>query len=250
MSGHSKWSSIKHKKGKADARRGKIFTKLIKEITIAARLGGGDPGGNPRLRQAIIVAKENNMPADNINRAIKKGTGELPGTSYEEVTYEGYGPGGVAVLIEALTDNKNRTLAEIRYLFSKSSGNLGDTNCVAWLFELKGLLIFDLGERDEEELLEKSLELEVDDFKVENGVVEIHTSTETFEEIKEKFKAMDIELTFAEITKIPKTTVQLEGKKAEQMLKLMEKFEEHDDVQAVYANFDIDEKIMEQLEEE
>jgi len=249
MSGHSKWSSIKHKKAKEDAKRGKIFTKLIKEITVAARIGGGDQSGNPRLRQAILDAKENNMPSDNINRAIKKGTGELPGVSYEEVTYEGYGPSGVAVLIEALTDNKNRTLAEIRNIFAKSNGNLGDANCVAWLFELKGLLMFDLKDRIEEELLELALEQEVEDFKVNDGVVEISTSTEHFESTRDYFKGMNIDFNFAEITKIPKTTVQLEGKKAEQMMKLMEKLEDHDDVQVVYANFDIDQQTMEDFEE-
>lgn len=247
MSGHSKWHSIKHKKAKEDAKKGKAFTRLIKEVTIAARIGGGDPSGNPRLRSAIQAAKDQNMPQDNIIRAIKKGTGELPGTVYEEIVYEGYGPGGVAVLIDVVTDNKNRTLAEIRHSFSKAGGNLGETNCVSWIFEKKGVLNFDLDDRNEEELLEVALENEAEDLKVIDGSVEVITSVEHFEQVKQAFEGFGIEFDNAEITMIPQTTVRLEGKKAEQMLKLMEKFEEHDDVREVYANFDIDEEIMENL---
>lgn len=248
MSGHSKWSSIKHKKAKEDVKRGKIFTKLIKEITVAARLGGGDALGNPRLRSAIQTAKDNNMPSDNITRAIKKGTGELPGVSYEEIRYEGYGPGGVAVMVEAMTDNKNRTLAEIRYLFSKANGNLGETNCVSWIFEKKGQLIFELGNQNEEALMDLALENDAEDFNVDSGTVIIACSVNDFEPLKEAFDKIISNYDAAEITYIPKTTVKLEGKRAEQMLKLLEKIEDHDDVQEVYANFDIDDEIMEKLQ--
>ena len=247
MSGHSKWSSIKHKKGKADATRGKIFTKLIKEITVAAREGGGDPDGNPRLRTAIQAAKAANMPAANIEKAIKKGTGELPGVSYEEVTYEGYGPGGVAVLVETLTDNKNRAVSDIRHIFATHGGNLGEVGCVGWMFERKGIIQVDKGKVDEDQLMEAVLEAGALDMTSEEDYFEIVTPFEKFEAVKKALDEKNIPTIQAELTMIPQTNIKLEGKQAEQMLKLMEALEDHEDAQKVYANFDIATEIMEKL---
>ncbi|MFC1867139.1 YebC/PmpR family DNA-binding transcriptional regulator [Thermodesulfobacteriota bacterium] len=247
MSGHSKWSSIKHKKGAADAKRGKIFTRLIKEITVAARLGGGDPDGNPRLRTAIQAAKAENMPKDNIERGIKKGTGELEGTSYEEINYEGYGPGGVALLIDCLTDNKNRTVADIKYIFDRHGGNLGEPGCVAWIFEKMGMIIFDKDTVDEEKLLEVALEAGAEDVKEEEVEFEVITAPADFEAVKNAFDDKGMVYGVAEISMVPQNTVKLEGKKAEQMLNLMEAFEDNDDVNHVYANFDISDEVMEAI---
>ncbi|MDY6842850.1 MAG: YebC/PmpR family DNA-binding transcriptional regulator [Thermodesulfobacteriota bacterium] len=247
MSGHSKWSSIKHKKGKEDAKRGKIFSKLIKEITIAARLGGGDPTGNPRLKVAISTAKANNMPAENIERAIKKGTGELEGESYEEMVYEGYGPGGTAVMVDIMTDNKKRTVSELRYIFTKNNGNLSESGSVSWIFEKKGIIVCDKNSVDEDILVEIALEAGAEDIKEQEKEFEIISSVEDFETVKEGIITNNIPYTFAEITMISKTAVQLEGKEAQQMLKLLEMLEDSNDVQKVYANFDISDEIMEQM---
>ena len=247
MSGHSKWSSIKHKKGAADAKRGKIFTKLIKEITVAARLGGGDPDGNPRLRSAIAAAKAENMPKENIERGIKKGTGELDGVSYEEANYEGYGPGGAAVLVECLTDNKNRAVADVKHLFERHGGNLGEPGCVSWIFEQKGLIVFEKESVDEEQLLELALEAGAEDVNEEETQFEVITDPSDFEAVKKAIDAASLPYTFSEVTMIPKNTVALEGKKAQQMLKLMEGLEDNDDVNHVYSNFDISEEVMEAL---
>lgn len=247
MSGHSKWSSIKHKKGAADAKRGKVFSKLIKEITVAARLGGGDPDGNPRLRTVIATAKAENMPKDNIERAIKKGTGELEGVSYEETNYEGYGPGGVAVLVDCLTDNKNRAVADVKHLFERNGGNLGEPGCVAWLFEQKGLLVFEKDKVDEEQLLELALDAGADDVKEDKSEFDVITEPSDFEAVKKAIDDAGLTYILAEITMIPKNTVPLEGKKAQQMLKLMEGLEDNDDVSHVYANFDISDDVLEAL---
>ena len=245
MSGHSKWSSIKHKKGAADAKRGRIFTKLIKEITVAARLGGGDPDGNPRLRTAIQTAKSENMPKENIERAIKKGTGELEGVSYEEVSYEGYGPGGVALLVECLTDNKNRTVADIKHILDRHGGSLGEPGCVAWMFEKKGMILFDKDKVDEEVLLDVALEAGAEDVKEEESEFEVIMLPSDFEAIKKAFDDKNIAYMVAEVSMVPQSTVKLEGKKAEQMLNLMEAFEDNDDINNVYANFDIPDEVME-----
>jgi YebC/PmpR family DNA-binding regulatory protein len=247
MSGHSKWSTIKHKKGAADAKRGKIFTKLIKEITVAARTGGGDPGGNPRLRSAIAAAKAENMPKDNIDRAIKKGTGELPGVSYEETTFEGYGPGGVAVLVEILTDNRKRTVADIRHVFSKNAGNLGEAGCVAWMFDKKGLMLFDKQRVDEEKLINAALEAGALDVQEREKEFEVTTAPLDFEQVKKKLEESGLSSSYAELTMVPQSTVRLTGKEAHQMLRLMESLEDSEDVQHVYANFDIPEEEMERL---
>ncbi|MBW2095040.1 MAG: YebC/PmpR family DNA-binding transcriptional regulator [Deltaproteobacteria bacterium] len=247
MSGHSKWSSIKHKKGAADAKRGKIFTRLIREITVAARMGGGDPTGNPRLRSAIAAAKTENMPKENIERAIKKGTGELEGTSYEESSYEGYGPGGVAVLVDCLTDNKNRTVAEVKHAFERHGGNLGEPGCVAWMFDKKGLIVIEKDQVDEEKLLDLALEAGAEDVNDEESEFEVITDPGDFEAVKETIDAANIPYTLAEISMIPKNTVKLEGKKAQQMLNLMQALEDNDDVSNVYANFDIPDEVMEAL---
>ena len=247
MSGHSKWSSIKHKKGAADAQRGKIFTKLIKEISVAARTGGGDPAGNARLRQAILAAKAENMPKENIERAIKKGTGELEGTRYEEIVYEGYGPKGVAVLVEAMTDNKNRTTAEIRHIFSKNGGNLGEAGCVSWLFEKKGLIVFDKGKVKEESLMNVALEAGAEDIRETEKEFDVISDPSMLEKVREAVMKADLPLTYAEVTMYPQSTVSLEGRDAERMLRLMESLEDSDDVQKVYANFDISESVMEAL---
>lgn len=244
MSGHSKWHTIKHKKGAADAKRGRLFTKVIKEITVAARVGGGDPEGNPRLRTVILAAKAANMPKDNIEKAIKKGTGELPGVSYEEITYEGYGPGGVALYVQALTDNRNRTLPEIRHLFAKYGGNLGESNCVSWMFEKKGYIIVPKGKGSEEALLEVVLEAGGDDVRDDGENWEVLSPPDRLEAVREALTSRKIPVTSAEVAMVPKTTVKIEGKRAQQMMTMMEALEEHDDVQNVWANFDISDAEM------
>jgi len=244
MSGHSKWSSIKHKKGATDAKRGKIFSKLIKEITVAARTGGGDPDSNPRLRTVILTAKSENMPKDNIERAIKKGTGELEGVNYEESTYEGYGPGGAAVLLESLTDNKNRAVADIRHIFSKNGGNLGENGCVAWIFDKKGYIAVEKSAVDEDSLMEIAIEAGAEDVREDNSNFEIVTEPEDFESVKAAIDQASIPYIDAEITMLPQSTTNLEGKQAEQMVKLMEALEDCDDVQRVYTNADIPEEIV------
>ena len=248
MSGHSKWSTIKRKKGAIDSKRGKIFTKLIKEITLAARLGGGDIEGNSRLRQAVMAAKEENMPKDNIDRAIKKGTGELAGAAaYEEVTYEGYGPAGVAVIVDVMTDNKNRTVAEIRHIFSKHGGNLGENGCVAWMFDKKGSIVLEKKAVDEDQLMEVALEVGADDVRDQETEWEVITDPMAFERVKKAIEQKGWKYLEARVGKIPQNTIRLEAGKAEQMLKLMEKLEDNDDVQNVYANFDIPDDVMEKL---
>ena len=248
MSGHSKWSTIKRKKGAIDSKRGKIFTKLIKEITLAARLGGGDIEGNSRLRQAILAAKEENMPKDNIDRAVKKGTGDQAGAAvYEEVTYEGYGPAGVAVIVDVMTDNKNRTVAEIRHSFSKHGGNLGENGCVAWMFDKKGSIVFDKKAVGEDALMEIALEAGAEDVRDQESEWEVITDPMTFEAVKKAIDQRGWKYLEARVGKIPQNTVKLEAGKAEQMLKLMEKLEDNDDVQNVYANFDIPNDVMEKL---
>lgn len=244
MSGHSKWSSIKHKKGATDAKRGKIFTKLIKEITVTARMGGGDQDANPRLRTAIAAAKSENMPKDNIERAIKKGTGELEGVSYEESTYEGYGPGGAAVFIESVTDNKNRAVADIRHIFSKNGGNLGGNGCVAWMFDKKGYIAIEKKAVDEDSLMETAIEAGAEDVREDNGSFEIITEPDDFESVKTAIDKAAILYIDAEITMLPQSTTNLEGKQALQMVKLMEALDDCDDVQKVYTNADIPEEIV------
>lgn len=246
MSGHSKWSTIKRKKGKADAERGRLFSKIIRSISVAAR-HGSDPETNADLRNAIQLARENNMPNENIERAIKKGTGELDGVSYEEVIYEGYGPGGVAVLAEVVTDNRNRTVSEIRRIFSKNGGNLGSTGCVAWIFTKMAYFSFDRDKVNQDKILDLALEVEVDDIEIDEKNIEVTLATSEFEKFKKLLEENQVEYSLAEITMVPQSTVELDGKKAEQMLNLMEQLEEHDDVQNVYANFNIDDKIMEEL---
>lgn len=247
MSGHSKWHSIRHKKAAVDAKRGKLFTRLIKEITVAARLGGGDIDANPRLRTAVQAAKDANMPKENIKNAILKGTGELPGQNFEVQTYEGYGPGGVAVFIEALTDNKNRTVAEIRHIFSKFNGSLGENGSVQWMFDKKGYIAVGSQDVSEERLLEIVLEAGAEDLKKEGDTFAVYTSVERFEAVKQAIEQAGIPIQSSELTMIPQTDVHIEGKTADQMLKLMEALEDHDDVERVYANFDIDESEMEML---
>jgi YebC/PmpR family DNA-binding regulatory protein len=244
MSGHSKWHSIKHKKGATDAKRGKLFTKFIKEITVAARTGGGDPDANARLRKAILDAKAGNMPNDTIDRAVRRGTGAEEGVNYEEITYEGYGPGGVALLIEAVTDNRNRTVAEIRHMFSKNGGNLGEAGSVGWLFEKKGYIVVDKTAKPEEELFEIAIEAGADDVRDDEDNFEIITSPENFEGVQSAIKSAGIEPQMAEVSMVPQTYIKLEGSSAQTMLRLMETIEDHDDVQKVYANFDIDEADM------
>ncbi len=244
MSGHSKWSSIKHKKAATDSKRGKIFTKIIKEITVAARMGGGDIDANPRLRVAVNAAKNENMPKDNIERAIKKGTGELEGVNYEESFYEGYGPGGAAVLIESLTDNKNRTVADIRSIFGKNGGNLGENGCVAWMFDKKGYIAVESDSVDEDKLMETALEAGAEDIRQDNGNFEVITEPGDFEEVKEAIEKASIPHIAAEVTMLPQTTTNLAGKEAEQMVRLMEMLEDCDDVQKVYTNADIPEEIV------
>jgi YebC/PmpR family DNA-binding regulatory protein len=244
MSGHSKWSTIRHKKAAVDAKRGKLFTKLIKEITIAARQGGGDPSGNPRLRSAIAAARSANMPADNIKRAVQKGTGELPGVTYEEVAYEGYGPGGVAILLETLTDNRMRTTPEIRHLFTKHGGNLGEPNSVAWMFEKKGHFLVPCSAASEEQLMELVLEAGGDDLRQEGDQFEIHCPPEAFSAVQQMLDDAQIEAHESSIVMEPQNVVHLDGKKADQCLRLLEFLEDHDDVQNVYANLEVDDEIV------
>jgi YebC/PmpR family DNA-binding regulatory protein len=244
MSGHSKWHSIKHKKGALDAKRGKLFTKFIKEITVAARSGGGDPEGNARLRKAIVDAKAGNMPNDTIDRAIRRGTGEEEGVNYEEITYEGYGPGGVALMIQSLTDNRNRTVAEIRHIFSKNGGNLGESGSVGWMFEKKGYIVVPKAAKSEEELFELAIEAGADDLRDDEDNFEIITSPDAFDAVLTAIKAAGIEPQVAEVEMVPQNYIRLEGGDARQMLKLMEALEDHDDVQKVSANFDISEADM------
>ncbi len=242
MSGHSKWATIKHKKGAADARRGKLFSKLIKEISVAARMGGGDPEKNPRLRTVIEKARGSNMPNDNVTRAIKRGTGELEGVNYEEICYEGYGPGGIAMLIEVMTDNNKRTVAELRHLLTKSGGSLGETGCVAWMFNKKGVLTFDEGV-NEEKLMEVAIDGGAEDIDGNS----VTTTVESFEAVKKVCEDAGLKPIEAGIQMVPQNTINLEGSTAEKMIKLMEAVEDHEDVQNVYANFDIDASVLEQL---
>ncbi|MBS1128638.1 MAG: hypothetical protein H6Q96_1018 [Nitrospirae bacterium] len=245
MSGHSKWATTKHKKAATDAKRGKIFTKITKEITVAAKLGGGDPDGNPRLRTAVAKAKSVSMPAENIKRAIQKGTGELPGVSYEEITYEGYGPNGVAIIVEVLTDNRNRTVSEIRNIFSKAGGNMGETGCVSWMFHKKGYIVVARAKSDEEKLMSLALDAGAEDMQTEDDNFVITTAQSDFEEVKKALENAGIPLEVAEVTMVPQTYVKIDGEKvAGQMMRLMEAIEDNDDVQNVYANFDIPEEVM------
>ena len=245
MSGHSKWASIKHKKGALDAKRGKIFTRIIKELTVAARAGGGDPDMNPRLRTIIGDAKAANMPAENIKRAIRRGTGEEPGVSYEEAQYEGYGPGGAAVIIDVLTDNKNRTVGELRHMLTKYGGNLAETNAVAWMFSKKGYIVVPKDKADEESLMAAVLDAGGDDLRDDEDSWEVFSSVEAFHTVLEAVKKLGIEPAAAEISMIPQNYLKLEGKQAQQMVKLMEVLDEHDDVRQVWSNFDIEEKEIE-----
>ena len=249
MSGHSKWSTIKHKKAAADAKRGKTFTKLIKEITIAARLGGGDPEANPRLRAAIAAAKAENMPKDNIDRAVKKGTGELEGVAYEEVNYEGYGPGGVAILVEVMTDNRNRAASEVRYIFSTNGGSLGEAGCVAWMFSKKGSITFNKEQVSEEELMEVALEVGAEDVEDQEEEFQVTTAWEDFEPVKTAFDEREMQYELAEVTMVPQTTVPIDdAKTAQQLLKLMNALDDCDDVQNAYANFDIPDELLNEAE--
>lgn len=243
MAGHSKWANIRHKKGKEDAKRGKVFTKLIKEITVAARSGGGDPAANPRLRTAIDEAKANNMPKDNWERAIKKGTGELEGVNYEENTYEGYGPGGAAIIVESMTDNKNRAIAEIRHIFNKYDGNIGATGCVGWMFDRKGLIVVNRDGADEEKVMETAIEAGAEDVREEEGTFEVITAPEDFEAVRDALVNAKIGVEMSEITMIPQNMAPLEGKDAEKMVKMMDAFDDCDDVQKVYTNADIPDDI-------
>ena len=245
MSGHSKWSSIKHKKGALDAKRGKIFTKLIKEITVAARMGGsGDTDANPRLRTAVAAAKSENMPKDNIERAIKKGTGELEGVDYEENTYEGYGPGGAAVFLESLTDNKNRAVADIRHIFSKCGGNLGENGCVAWMFDKKGYIVVERSAIDEDSLMETALDAGAEDVREDDSNFEVITAPEDFEAVKDAIDEKSIPCLDAEITMLPQTATSLQGKEADQMIRLMDMLDDCEDVQKVYTNADIPDEMV------
>ncbi len=245
MSGHSKWSTIKHKKGAADAKRGKIFTKLIKEIMVSARVGGGNAEGNPRLRAAVLAAKAENMPKENIERAIKKGAGELEGVNYEEVNYEGYGPGGIAILVDVLTDNRNRAASDIRHIFSRNGGSLGEAGCVSWMFSMKGSIIFNKEKVSEEQLMEIALDAGAEDVKDEEDQFEVTTAIEDFVTVKGAFDAKGLTYELAEVTMVPQTTVQVEDEKlAQQVLRLMDALEDSDDVQHAYANFDIPDEIL------
>jgi len=246
MSGHSKWSTIKHKKGRADAKRGKLFTKVIREITVSAREGGGDPDANPRLRSAIAAAKAANMPADNIKRALKRGTGELPGTTYEEMAFEGYGPGGVAVMLEILTDNRNRTTPEIRHMFSKHGGNLGENGCVSWLFTRKGTILVPRSDQfDEDTMMEIVLEAGAEDLDTDDPeFFQITTAPDDLHRVRDALEEQGVAVATAEFSMEPSSTTRLEGKPAHQMLRLMEAFDDQDDVQNVWANFDIDDETM------
>jgi len=250
MSGHSKWSTIKRKKGKADAERGRVFTKVIKEITVAARNGGGDPENNPRLRSAMDAARAANMPASNIEKAIKRGTGELPGISYEEQTLEGYGPQGIALFIETLTDNKNRTTSEIRHILVRNGGHLGEVGCVSWMFHQKGSITVEKGKAQEDELMTLALDAGAEDVTDEKEYFEVVTGPGDLDKVKSRLTEAGIPIASAQMTRNPSTYVKLEGKPAEQALKLMDAIEEHDDVQKAYANFDIPDEVMEQLTKE
>lgn len=247
MSGHSKWATIKRKKGAADAKRGQVFTKLIKAITVAARMGGGDPAGNPRLRKAVDDARAQSMPMDNIQRAIKKGTGELEGVSYEDITYEAYGPAGVAIMIESLTDNKNRTVSELRNILGKGGGNMGESGSVAWTFEKKGVFYFDKSKASEDQLMEVALEAGADDIQEGENDFQVSCDPAVFDAVKAALDNAKLVYTSSEVGMIPKNFIKLEGADAEKMLKLMENLEDHDDVQKVYANFDIPDDVMEKL---
>ena len=247
MSGHSKWSTIKHKKGAADKKRGKNFTKLIKEITVAARMGGGDVESNPRLRQAVAAAKAQNMPKDNFERAIKKGTGELEGVNYEEIRYEGYGPAGVAVLVECLTDNKNRTIADVRYIFSKAGGNVGTDGCVSWMFDKKGLIAVSKDNADEETLMDVALEAGAEDIKDEGDTFEIITDPADYDAVKDAVDAAEIACDVAEITMIPQNPTAVAGKEADQMIRFMEALDDCDDIQKFYTNADIPDEAFENM---
>jgi YebC/PmpR family DNA-binding regulatory protein len=248
VSGHSKWSTIKRKKGAIDAKRGKIFTKLIKEITVAARMGGGDVDANPRLRTAVLAAKTENMPKDNIERAIKKGIGGLEGVNYEEILYEGYGPGGVAVLVETMTDNKNRTVSDIRHFFSKSGGNLGESGCVGWMFDKKGIITVDKGTIGEEQLMELALEAGAQDVVEEDSTFQVVTAPEDLNGVVEALANANVAYTEASVSMVPKNTIAVsEEKAARSLLKLLENLEDHDDVQKVHANFDIPDELMEAI---
>jgi YebC/PmpR family DNA-binding regulatory protein len=242
MSGHSKWHSIKYKKAAQDAKRGKIFTKIIRELAVAARMGGGEPETNPRLRKAIADAKAVNMPSDNIKRAIMKGTGQLEGTTYEELAYEGYGPGGVAIYVEALTDNKNRTVSEIRHIFSKNGGHIGESGCVAWIFKRKGYVVVEKSSASEDDLLDVVLDAGAEDLREDGSNYEIFTQPENYEQVVSALEKNTIEIAASNLGFIPQNYVKLEGKPAQQLLRLMEELEDHDDVQNVWANFDIDEE--------
>ena len=245
MSGHSKWSTIKHKKAAKDAKKGKLFTKFIKEITVAARMGGGDLNSNPRLRAAVLTARANSMPNDNIDRAIKKGTGELEGVTYEEIQYEGYGPGGAAILAQVLTDNKNRTVSEIRRLFTNHGGHLGETGCVSWMFDKKGVITVEKSQIDEERLMGIVLDAGAEDVKEEDDLFEVVTQPEDFEKVKERLDREKVPVASAQVTMVPKNTVNVDAKHVEQILKLTEELEDHDDVQGVSANFNIPTELME-----
>ncbi|MCG8641174.1 MAG: YebC/PmpR family DNA-binding transcriptional regulator [Desulfobacterales bacterium] len=247
MSGHSKWSTIKHKKGAADAKRGKIFTKLIKEITVAARLGGGDPEANPRLRHAISAARSQNMPKDTFERAIKKGTGELEGVNYEEILYEGYGPGGVAVLVETMTDNRNRTIAEVRNIFGKAGGNVGTDGCVAWMFDKKGLISVSKEDSDEETLMDIALDAGAEDIKEETDSFDIIIEPAAFDTVKDAIDNAGIKYNMAEITMIPQNLTKVEGKEAEQVIRFMEALDDSDDIQKFYTNADIPDEIFDAM---
>lgn len=247
MSGHSKWATTKHKKMAADSKRGKIFTKLIKEITVAARMGGGDPSGNPRLRVVIQKAKEANMPADNIKKAIQRGTGELPGITYEEAIFEGYGPGGVALLISIMTDNKNRTVPEIRHLLSKHGGNMGEAGCVSWMFHKKGYIIVEGGKIEEDSLMTLVLEAGAEDMKRDGDNFEVITTPGDFETVKNAIENAGIPIAMSEVTMVPQNYTDLDDKSAEQVLRLVEALEDHEDVQNVYANFNLRDEILEKI---
>lgn len=248
MSGHSKWSTIKRKKGANDAKRGKIFSKLIKEITVAARQGGGDPDGNPRLRSAIAAAKAENMPKDNIARAIAKGSGGGDGDTYEEILYEGYGPGGVAVLVECMTDNRNRTVADVRHFFTKSNGNLGENGCVAWMFDKKGQILVDKELISEEDLMDKALEAGAEDVIEDENEFQVLTSVDDFNDVRDGLEEQGVVFLEASVSMIPQNTIEIDNEKiAASLLKLLENLEDHDDVQKVHANFDIDQGLMEKL---
>jgi YebC/PmpR family DNA-binding regulatory protein len=250
MSGHSKWSTIKRKKGKADAQRGRLFTKIIREITVAAKAGGGDPTANPRLRTAIDSAKTANMPTANIDKAIKRGTGELPGVNYEEHAYEGYGPAGVAIMVETLTDNKNRTTSEIRHILTKHGGHLGEVGCVSWMFHQQGSIIVDKDKAGEDEVMTVALEAGAEDVVAETDYFEVVTAPRDFDKVKKAFDEKGVVYSSAELTRNPQTTVKIEGKQASQILRIMDALEDHDDIQKVYANFDVPDEVMEELTKE